>query len=98
MDQEKKTEIIRTLNERSVTLPCPRCGNPSFTLIDGYFNEMIQPNTNTLNTLNIGGPSIPSIITACTRCGYLSQHALGALGLLPNNNEKKEEQKKSGKE
>lgn len=95
MDQEKKTEIIRILNERGVILPCPRCGNPSFTLIEGYFNEMIQPNT---NTLNIGGPSIPSIITACTRCGYLSQHALGALGLLPNNNEKKEEQKKSDKE
>lgn len=91
MDQEKKAEIIRALNERGVRLPCPRCGNPSFTLIDGYFNEMIQPNA---NTLNIGGPSIPSIITACIRCGYLSQHALGALGLLPTQENNKEEEKK----
>ena len=95
MDQEKKKEIIRILNERGVRLPCPRCGNPSFILIEGYFNEMIQPNT---NTLNIGGPSIPSIITACSRCGYLSQHALGVLGLLPNKTEKKKDNKENGKE
>lgn len=80
MNDEDKQKIIKTLTEKGVRLPCPRCGNPSFTLIDGYFNELIQ---NDLNTLKIGGPSIPSIITACTRCGYLSQHALGALGLLP---------------
>ena len=84
MDPEKKAEIIRVLNERGVNHPCPRCGNTSFTLIDGYFNEMIQPNA---STLNIGGPSVPSIITACNNCGYLSQHALGTLGLLRNNNE-----------
>lgn len=91
MDQEKKVEIIRALNEKHVQLPCPRCGNSSFTLIDGYFNEMIQPN---VNTLNIGGPSIPSIVTACNNCGYLSQHALGALGLLPNTGS----EEKNGKE
>ena len=50
------------------------------------------------NTLNIGGPSIPSIITACSRCGYLSQHALGVLGLLPNKTEKKKDNKENGKE
>lgn len=94
MDEEKKKEIIRVLNERGVRLPCPRCGNPSFTLIEGYFNEMIQPN---VNILNIGGPSVPSIITACNRCGYLSQHALGALGLLPSPSEIKKKEKKNGK-
>ncbi len=94
MDPGKKAEIIRILNERGVTLPCPRCGNPSFTLIDGYFNEMIQPD---INTLNIGGPSVPSIITACNRCGYLSQHALGTLGLLLPPNDSKEQEEENGK-
>ena len=90
MTPEKKAEIIKALNDRGVMLPCPRCGNPSFTLIDGYFNEMIQPD---MNTLNIGGPTVPSVITACNKCGYISQHALGALGLLPKSEEKKEEDK-----
>jgi len=37
----------------------------------------------------IGGPSVPSVVTACNRCGYLSQHTLGTLGLLPKEEIKK---------
>ncbi len=87
MDQQEKSQIFQALGQRGVRLPCPRCGNQSFTLVDGYFNEMVQPNS---NTLNIGGPTIPSIITACNRCGYLSQHALGTLGLLSQPSKNKQ--------
>lgn len=91
MDTKKKEEIIRALNKKRVRLPCPRCGNSSFTLIDGYFNVLIQ---NDLNIFNISGPSVPSIVTACIKCGYLSQHALGALGLLPTNGQENKNDKK----
>lgn len=84
MDQKAKDEILITLSSKGVNHPCPRCGNGVFTLVDGYFNEMIQPNA---NTLNIGGHTIPTVLTVCNRCGYLSQHALGVLGLLPKTNE-----------
>jgi predicted RNA-binding Zn-ribbon protein involved in translation (DUF1610 family) len=80
LSEEKKAEIIKILTERGAKLPCPRCGNPNFILIDGYFNQFIQPD---MKDINLGGPSIPSVIIACNKCGFLSQHALGVLGLLP---------------
>jgi ribosomal protein L37E len=83
----KKQEIIKALEERGAKLPCPRCGNQSFTLIDGYFNQTIQTD---LKGMVLGGPSVPSVVVVCNRCGYLSQHALGVLGLLPKEEAKNE--------
>ena len=80
LSQEQKNKIIKALMDRGARLPCPRCGNQNFTLVDGYFNQPIQKE---LGGIVLGGPSIPSIVVVCTRCGYLSQHALGVLGLLP---------------
>lgn len=86
LSEQEKQKIIKALQERGATIPCPRCGNSSFTLLDGYFNQTIQTE---LKGMVIGGPSIPSVVVACNRCGYLSQHALGVLGLLPAEGEKK---------
>ena len=82
MTPEDKNRIIEILKEKSATLPCPRCGFQEFVLLDGYFHQFIQQE---LKGVQLGGPSIPYIITACKRCGFMSQHALGALGLLPSN-------------
>lgn len=86
MSEVKKKEIIKALDDRGARLPCPRCGNQQFTLIDGYFNQTVQPE---LKGLVLGGPSIPSVVVACNKCGFLSQHALGALGLLPKEGDGK---------
>ncbi len=80
ISNEKKQEIIRALEEHGAKLPCPRCGNKSFTLLDGYFNQTVQSD---LKGMVLGGPSVPSVVVICSQCGYLSQHALGALGLFP---------------
>lgn len=87
LSQEQKQKIIKALEERGARLPCPRCGNNNFTLLDGYFNQTIQ--TTLKGSMVIGGPSVPSVVTACNRCGYLSQHALGTLELLPKEEFKK---------
>ena len=76
---EQKQRIVSALEERGVTLPCPRCGNATFELVDGYFNQPVQEG---LESFSIGGPSIPSVVITCSRCGYMTQHAIGALGLL----------------
>lgn len=81
---DQKQEIVNKLNERKVNLPCPRCNGNNFTLMDGYFNQPIQYD---LSKVKIGGTSIPSVLTICNNCGYLSQHALGTLGLLPKKDE-----------
>ena len=92
LTQEQKDKIIKALVERGAKLPCPRCGNDTFTLLDGYFNEIIQSEP---KGIVLGGRTVPSIAVACNRCGYLSQHALGVLGLLPKEeNQAVEEAKK----
>jgi ribosomal protein S27AE len=78
--QAQKDKLIKALTDRGANLPCPRCGNTDFTLLDGYFNQMIQEEP---KGIVLGGRTIPSIVIACNRCGFLSQHALGILGLLP---------------
>lgn len=80
MDQKTKDEIARRITEKGATLPCPRCGKREFIVIDGYFNQTVQEQ---FQGLVIGGPTVPSAVIACANCGFMSQHALGALGLLP---------------
>jgi len=91
MEKEEKEKIVKALEEHGAILPCPRCGNKNFTLLDGYFNQTIQTN---LTKMLIGGPSVPSIVLGCSRCGYLSQHSLGVLGLLSMKETKNERTKK----
>ena len=82
--QEEKQRIILELNKRfnSSGIKCPMCGNNHFIIGDGYFNSFMQDD---FRNLNLGGPSIPSIPIICDRCGFISSHALGVLGLLPKN-------------
>lgn len=82
--QEEKQRIILELNKRfgSSGIKCPMCGNDHFIIGDGYFNSFMQDD---FRSLNLGGPSIPSIPIICDRCGFISSHALGVLGLLPKN-------------
>lgn len=87
LSAEQKEKIVQALQSRGVNNPCPRCGSKTFSLIDGYFNQPI--NIDLAGGMVIGGPSIPSVVTACNKCGFLSQHALGALGLLPSEGGKK---------
>jgi len=74
-----KKIIINTLQARGAKLPCPRCGTNNFTLLDGYFTQPVQQDLKAFSV----GPSVPSVVVICNQCGYMSQHALGALGLMP---------------
>lgn len=75
---DRKQEIIKALTEKGVNKPCPRCGNAQFEVV----GESIVTLQETPGTFAIGGPGIPVALVACNRCGYLTQHALGPLGLL----------------
>ena len=80
LSEQDKKDIIRELTNRGATHSCPRCGHGNFDVLDGYFNQTIQGE---LTGMVLGGPSVPSAVIACNKCGFLSQHALGILGLLP---------------
>jgi predicted nucleic-acid-binding Zn-ribbon protein len=74
-------KIAAALEERGASLPCPRCGNAHFIIADGFFMNGLQRD---FSGFSIGGPSIPTVVTVCSQCGYISQHAVGILGLLEN--------------
>ena len=83
--------IVKRLQERGVTRPCPRCGSDQFSLVDGYavFGMVDQLADEGVRNL------VPSVTVACARCGYLTFHAMGALGLLPKDQELPPEDKQS---
>jgi hypothetical protein len=83
-------EIARILTERGVKLPCHRCGNRQFTVMEDYSMFSLQKE---LKGLTLGGPAIPVCLTACRNCGAITPHALGALGLMPDKKEEKKEEK-----
>jgi predicted nucleic-acid-binding Zn-ribbon protein len=81
LTEDDKKKIVDKLKEKGVRTTCPMCNNNKFVLADGYFSHPIQGNIQ--SGLVIGGPAIPTIAIICTNCGFTSEHALGALGLLP---------------
>ena len=81
LSQTQRAAIVKALEERGVNKPCPRCGNSTFSLVGGYFNHFIQTQ---LGGVSIGGPSIPTAVVVCSKCGWLAEHALGVLNLLPD--------------
>ncbi len=77
---EFKQSIVQKLQEKHVRFACPMCGTASFVLLDGFFNNAVSFSPG----LFFGGPVVPTVALACSNCGFISQHAVGALGLLPN--------------
>jgi len=82
LSSHKKKEIIarldKALKSNAVQLACPMCGNQEFTIADGYTIQTLQDR---VGTIQLGGPSIPCVSIICKNCGFVSQHAVGALGL-----------------
>ena len=84
ISQEIKNKIAEKLNEKKATLPCQRWGKSDFSVLDGFINLPLNQEIN--GNVVIGGPTIPCAAIACNNCGNLSYHALGALGMLNNEN------------
>lgn len=73
----RKKQILKGLKDRGVDEPCPMCGNSKFTFAG---ESEIPVGDNRKNN----GDYVPIAIIACRNCGYITQHALGPLGLFPD--------------
>jgi ribosomal protein L37E len=77
MNQKRQEEISQALTAKGVDRSCPRCGNVQFSVV-AEFSIVLEESP---SSYSMGGRSIPTVIIACDKCGYIAQHALGALGL-----------------
>ena len=79
LTEEEKGKIVEALKKRGATLECPRCKKDKFAVLDGYIVNTLQAH---YRGLVYGGKTLPTAIIVCQNCGFLSQHALGSIGLL----------------
>jgi hypothetical protein len=86
-----RKKIADALTNKNAIRPCQRCGSNSFQILEGYSNLMLQDDL--WKGFVIGGPSVPVALVACKNCGAITQHALGALDLLPQKEEGKQNEK-----
>ena len=82
MDQKRSKEISRALSAKGVDRPCPRCGNVQLDVV-AEFSIVLEEGG---SVYSMGVRSIPTVIVACDKCGYIVQHALGPLGLTRGPN------------
>ncbi len=93
LSAEEKNKLVTAIKSKIPQLHCPMCQNQNFILLDGYLSHSLQFG---LKGIALGGTTIPTVALVCGNCGFLSQHSIGVLGLLPN--EKKEPSSATGSE
>ena len=91
LTNEQREKIREELTKKIPNLTCPMCQNKNFTMAEGFFSNTLQAN---LSSIALGGQAIPTIGIICGNCGFVSQHAIGRLGLLTKNEETKTDEPK----
>lgn len=80
LSDSEKQKIMLSLVGKINDIKCPMCGNEKFSILDGYVINYLQDEIQ--NNIMDSKISIPTIMMVCTKCGFISQHALGSLGFL----------------
>ena len=85
MDRNRLNQIVTALNNKNVTLPCPRCSSKKFSVV-GESEISVRQLPTQSSLCSLGHQStMPTIIVTCDNCGYISQHAQTALELITQN-------------
>ena len=83
----RQKKIAKALNERGANLPCPRCGSTDFSVFEDYVSHLLTRDLRSLTS-----KSIPTAVTICIKCGYVCEHALVVLQLMPKKDKKETQQ------
>ena len=77
LTERQKKELTSTLQTK-IHGECPMCRQRQWTLAD----EVVGAVSAALSGgLGLGGPYVPMIQLVCANCGFVSHHAVGALGV-----------------
>ncbi|HHF3232168.1 TPA: hypothetical protein ACPJ2O_003754 [Vibrio diabolicus] len=80
--------VSKKLEEKGATNPCHRCNATSFAVIDEMSHFGLQE---FIAAPTLGGSSIPVALIVCKNCGAITPHALGALDLIPEEEQETSE-------
>ena len=85
MKKYNPQDFIAALRNRAPNklLICPYCQGTQFTTTEDFASIIIGKDLEGINL----GPSIPSGMIICQRCGHIDFFALGPLGLLETKEE-----------
>lgn len=80
---EFRKKLIDRLAERGFgQKPCPMCDNNEFQLVgEGYANILLQTEYFAHPGIQLG-KSAPCAMLGCRKCGFVSLHSIGLLGLM----------------
>jgi len=84
-----RLKLTEALNEKKATAACVSCGNNNWTLV--HEAAIV---TQWINVLP--APGIPVSVAICNHCGFIRMHALGPLGLLPDDAKRTEDDNEPG--
>ncbi len=73
LSDEDKTMYIELMKYTNVSFFCPMCDNNDFVIAEGFFLHDISIKT---EVQALSGKKIPTIPIICTKCGFISQHAV----------------------
>lgn len=85
-----KERIIKALETKGANKPCHRCGSHTFSLLDKHsYMRLIDDWDN----VTYGGEmiTVPVFLIACTNCGAITPHAVGAFEEIPKKADAKKE-------
>jgi len=72
--------LIEKLAEVLPDLTCPMCHHKQFIMADGFIMDSMYSDYDKQRMAD--RKSMPSAAIICKYCGFVSQHAIGVLGLL----------------
>jgi len=82
MNTRLKNTIISKLEDAGAISACHRCGDSSYQLLEGFSKIHLEEDVTT-DGMTMGKPSAICAHIACSKCGALTAHELGPLGMLP---------------
>lgn len=79
MNAKEKELITKVMQARVPNMRCPMCGNTSFQFVEGYHLQRMQCQIFLDSKLK---HIMPTITLVCQHCGFVSQHAIGAMNMI----------------
>ncbi|MEW4266200.1 hypothetical protein Q0N30_21135 [Priestia megaterium] len=77
LDEQKKQQILSTLQTKGALTPCRRCENNEYS-VEGYFHQHIQEDVKN-TVLGQEMKLVPTVGLVCTNCGQIDMIAVGAV-------------------